>query len=484
MPINKNSFQPKDARAVSIYHQDMDDEMDEIFGTTEKVQGKKIMTGTQALVEFLKTTSPEEFQRSSSTTTGSTTSSATATGGGERSSNNIFSRMRKPKRNNIQSQPAPIPTPSISARSVPSSTASLPVTLASTLTAPTSYHGSELNNIIHRKNYIEIVPQQKMISKSAGNSRSPSFETTTASIQSFVLRNNNNNNNNNDNNNNNNGGGGGEAILPNKKRESSLYSGSLRHSASIRSQLSTTFNQRHSNNNINNNNRKFIDEVKATEDYIVKSDGMDMIESALLQRLERFKILNHDIPSDQVAAGLASEHVRALGITHTLDNIVNRENMKTPKKTRHMQVQTEPTTTSTPYINSSTTTTSTTTSTNTATTITEDDVNQDFEKRAKRAEAALENALDHFEVISGLAYKKLREIWEEKMRWENACMELRDRVVVLEQKKYPLQHQLQQQQLQQQQLQQPQGYHPNNNYFLEEHEEEDELGLSEFPCSE
>ncbi|CAO3656173.1 unnamed protein product [Mucor hiemalis] len=467
MPINKNGFQPKDARAVSIYHQDVDDEMDEIFGTNEKVQGKKIMTGTQALVEFLKTTSPEEFQRTSSTTTTTTTTSNTV----ERSSN-IFSRMRKPKRNNIQSQPTPIPTPSISARSVPSSTASLPVTLGSTLTAPTSYHGSELNNIIHRKNYIEIVPQQKMISKSAGNSRSPSFETTSASIQSFVLRNNNNNNNNNNNSSNKNSG---EPILPNKKRESSLYSGSLRHSASIRSQLSTTFNHRHSNVN---SNRKLIDEVKATEDYIVKSDGMDMIESALLQRLERFKILSHEIPSVQVATGLATEHVRALGITHTLDNIINRENNKSPRKTRHMQVQTEPTS----YNDNSTTKTTTSTTTAAANTSTEEE-NQDFEKRAKRAEAALENALDHFEVISGLAYKKLREIWEEKMRWENACMELRDRLVVLEQKKYPLQHQLQQQQ-QQQQQQPQQGYHPNNNYFLEEHEEEDELGLSEFPCSE
>ena len=91
-----------------------------------------------------------------------------------------------------------------------------------------------VSDIIHRKNYIEIVPQN-MISKSAGNSRSPSFETTTPSIQSFVLRNNNNNNNNK-----------GEPILPNKKRESSLYSGSLRHSVSVKSHLS---NQLHRNSN-------------------------------------------------------------------------------------------------------------------------------------------------------------------------------------------------------------------------------------------
>lgn len=79
------------------------------------------------------------------------------------------------------------------------------------------------------------------------------------------------------------------------------------------------------------------------------------------------------------------------------------------------------------------------------------------ESRSKRAELALEEALDNFEVISGLAYAKLRELWEEKMRWENACMELRDRLLALEQ-----------------------GKRYDESYFLDE-EDEDDLGLSEFP---
>jgi hypothetical protein len=480
MPLNKNSFQPKDARAVSIYHQDdMDDEMDDLLShNSEKVTSsgnKKIMTGTQALVEFLKTTSPEEFQRSTVQT--------------ERSSN-IFSRIGRKQKRSTQ-PPAPIPSPSLSSRSVPSSTASLPVTLTSTSsTVPTSYHGSELlnNNTIHRKNYIEIVPQQsqttKMISRSAGNSRSPSFETTT-SIQSFVLRNNNNNNNTN------NKGAAererGEPILPNKKRESSLYSGSLRHSVSIKSQLSTTHNNRISAGRpslikIDLKNASTADEYLTT-----KSDSMDTIESALLQRLERLKLMNHDIPSDQIATGLATEHIRALGITHTLDNITNYQQHDDKRKIRHMQVQTEQVVLNTSDMNVQVEN-DTTQDTTTTTTSTEEE-NDDYERRARRAEAALENALDHFEVISGLAYKKLREIWEEKMRWENACMELRDRLVLLEQKKYPFQQQAQQHQHQHQQQQQNNGggFHAINNnhdYFLEENEEEDELGLSEFPCSE
>lgn len=393
--MNKSSFQPKNPRAVSIYHIDEDD-MDDLI--EEKVNnGKKGMTGTQALVEFLKTTSPEEFQRNIPTT--------------ERSSN-IFSRIRKQKRNQPKSSSSsstttttttttthapPLPTPSISTRSIPSSTISLP----STLTAPTSYHGSEINSTI-RKNHIEIIPQ-----KSASiNSRSPSFETS-----SFVSRNK----------------GTGEPILPNKKRESSLYSGSLHYSNSVNSKL-----------------------FKLNDEYLSKSDGVDTIESALLQRLERMKLINHELPSNQVATGLAAEHVRALGITLSLDNdhLINDQK----KNTRHMQVQTD--------FNSDTTMETTTNITTTTTTTTQQDI--DFENRAKRAEAALENALDHFEVITGLAYKKLRELWEEKMRWENACMDLRDRLVLLEQKKFPYQQQF------------------HNNFLVEE----DELGLSEFPCSE
>ena len=107
-----------------------------------------------------------------------------------------------------------------------------------------------------------------------------------------------------------------------------------------------------------------------------------------------------------------SEH---LGITHTLDNIVQQQETKT-NKIRHMQIQTEACPYYPPQLQVEPTVVPPTNKQYT---------DQDFEKRAARAEAALENALDHFEVISGLAYKKLREIWEEKVRWENACMELK-----------------------------------------------------------
>ncbi|GAN07972.1 hypothetical protein MAM1_0184d07477 [Mucor ambiguus] len=466
MPINKPNFQPKDARAISMsYRDDDEDDMSDLFPNEKSSpsNSRKMMTGTQALVEFLKTTSPEEFQRSTP----------------ERSVNNIFSRIRRPKRNTAPPPPASImPTPSMSSRSVPSSTASLPVTLASTITAPTSYHGSDITNshTVHRKNYIEIVPQQQQhlkttATKSAGNSRSPSFDTT--SIQSFVLRSNSTSNNPNNNNNT------GEPILPNKKRESSLYSGSLRHSVSIRSQLSATTTSNRATRPLIRDPSQRLD-VKATEEFLSCTDGMDAIESALLQRLERIRLVDGDIPSDQVAAGLATEHVRALGITHTLDNQHHLDRDK--QKVRHMQVQTEDT-----YMSSSSSSSSSEQQPMEHNTpaLSESSAStpEDLETRAKRAEVALEDALDHFEVISGLAYKKLRELWEEKMRWENACMELRDRLVVMEQKRYPFQQHQQQHQQDSQGNGQGHGI-MRDDYFLEENEEEDELGLSEFPCSE
>lgn len=50
------------------------------------------------------------------------------------------------------------------------------------------------------------------------------------------------------------------------------------------------------------------------------------------------------------------------------------------------------------------------------------------QQQQKRLQTALHQAQDQFEVLSGLAYIKLREIWEEKVRWETACFELQARV--------------------------------------------------------
>ncbi|RCH79698.1 Sorting nexin mvp1, partial [Rhizopus azygosporus] len=125
---------------------------------------------------------------------------------------------------------------------------------------------------------------------------------------------------------------------------------------------------------------------------------------------------------------------------------MKKDNVHHGKKVRHIQVQTMDVEHSTDPIKVSKT----------------KKESEEGETEIRRLEAALDETLDNFEVICGLAYKKLRELWEEKMRWENACMEFRDRLLALEQDK---------------------RYH-DNDYFLEEEEEgdkEDDLGLSEFP---
>lgn len=47
-------------------------------------------------------------------------------------------------------------------------------------------------------------------------------------------------------------------------------------------------------------------------------------------------------------------------------------------------------------------------------------------QRQKRLEAAMNTTCDQFEVLSGMAYVKLRMIWEEKMHWESAYFALKE----------------------------------------------------------
>ncbi|KAI8349647.1 hypothetical protein EDC96DRAFT_448450 [Choanephora cucurbitarum] len=315
-------------------------------------------------------------------------------------SNTLFNRIKKTKRNNTASSASTVS----SVRSVPSSTTSLPISTNNTnssltLTSSNQYH----------RRAPDVTPQKTKSATTISRNDKP--------------------------------------ILPNKKRESSLYSAPLRHSLSVRS--TTSYSRR----------SVPLSGTKATEIVMARrSESMDTIEFALMQRLERMKVMDEPLPSDQVATGLSAEHIRALGITHILDN----PQQKSDKKVRHMQVQTERWSESSSQVSVE----------HEADNHVSHSREKDPEIRARRAEAALENAYDHLEVMSGLAYKKLRELWEEKTRWETACMELRDRLLVLEQKQ------------QQQQQQQQDSPLLREDYHHALVEDEDELGLSEFPIAE
>ncbi|CDH56794.1 predicted protein [Lichtheimia corymbifera JMRC:FSU:9682] len=428
---HKNSFEPKDARVTNVYEDDEDeDELDFLSLTsssdvTPRPRRKK--TGTQDLAEFLITTSPEEFQKHPP----------------KRSSNPFFRRRNKSK-------------PSIVSRPPPSSSSSTP---------------ARSPNTVHRSNHIEIVPNEASTSTSLARiaSRTPSLASSRPSIvRRSVISN------------------SEQPVLPSnrssKQRESSLYSDSIRFSMSTRSHASnnnfaslrgnplkrhdtdgtmgsratTSLPQRMSQRTIGTDEDTEEREKKATEalaNQIQQHPHHDAIEKALLQRLERFQLAKMDKPSDAMTTHLAVEHIRALEASnqdrHPAFDVdddcnVQREAITTPsgnkpkKKVRHMQVQTMP--------------------------MEEEKHEQQQQQKGvviglekdhhtppnsdnaqlieqlqqqlaeeqlqrKRLEATLNETRDHFETLSGLAYKKLRELWEDKMHWENACVDLREQLI-------------------------------------------------------
>ncbi|KAI8077858.1 uncharacterized protein BX664DRAFT_343688 [Halteromyces radiatus] len=478
---HKNAYEPKDARIMSYYEDDeVDDEIAELSASNSR---KKKTTGTQALAEFLSTTSPEEFQRNShqhqqqALTASSSNSPPT-----EPSSTNFF-KLRKSKRSLISRNE--------SNDFVDSSIVSSTTTLTNPASMSTFSSIQSAPSTVHRKNYIEIVPkvpptpsqQQQQQQYSSGSD--------------FIPR----------------GDHPSSPMLPqmgqHKKRDSSLYSGSLRHSASIRSQLSgmggttgrmvgrslirqdttTTLSTMasghttHSNwkqypfvmttkNNTNNNNNH-NQQRTLTQSLLSTMSKMDVIEAGLVQRLERCRLSDTEKPSDIVAQSLVEEHVRALDVSFQQQEY-SPTNEKSTKKARHAQVQTIPVIIdddSSPIleqnVQSSTTLEKETTQQQQHTTVEQLEKQLAEEKKHRqRLQASLNDTRDHFEVLSGLAYKKLREIWEEKLRWENACMELNQQLLLV------------QQQQQQQQPEQQHHQQANSDDLVSMVDTENHLSLS------
>ncbi|KAG0180670.1 hypothetical protein DFQ29_000230 [Apophysomyces sp. BC1021] len=419
---NKNTFEPKDPRIINLYEEDEDELDDWSFTTSSDLtpRPRRRKTGTQALVEFLNNTSPEEFQKNT-----------------PKRPSTLFFRLLKNK---------PPPATS-STRSQPSSSTSCPTPTTRTYLQTTS---PEAPNTIHRKNYIEIVanPQNNPSAPDSIGRRSSYASTGKHSaLRKSVISNSDQQ----------------SPVLPSnrsKKRESSLYSGSLRYSMSVKSHVSNnpsslrgrplmlmrqdtdptlarpvTANRGgdrewefHQVMMDAANNKKTEGEEEEAVDTTLEvhlGENTDAIEAGLLQRLERFRLAKTDKPSDTMAAALAREHERAL--------LSPNQEPSEKKKVRHIQVQTmevedlQPTNNKTDEAAP----TSKNEATSSPTTSMEDLEAQLAEERLQRQrlQAALDESWDHFEVLSGLAYKKLRELWEEKMRWENACVELRDRLL-------------------------------------------------------
>ncbi|CAO3594622.1 unnamed protein product [Absidia cylindrospora] len=310
-------------------------------------------------------------------------------------------------------------------------------------------------SITHKKNYIEIIP--KAIPPTSQQQQQQSLPSSPMLPQ----------------------------MGQHKKRESSLYSGSLRYSASIKSQLSgggattghkvgrpltrqdttTTLLSMASGQTNNSLHKKQLhgmienapkesmaknkldDQQKKnlTQSFLSGISQMDIVEAGLVQRLERCKLAGYEKPSDKVASSLANEHVCALDVSfHQEQNggKCSDISVKATTKIRHAQVQTMPLEDDelqTPSIslpsNSKEFSPATTVKTQSPMTTMDQLEKQLAEEREhrQRLQASLNETKDHFEVLSGLAYKKLREIWEEKLRWENTCMQLNEQLNVIQQ---------------------------------------------------
>jgi hypothetical protein len=390
----KTTFEPKDPRITFEEEYNSDDQHD---WTSDEQQPRKRKTGTQALVEFLNTTSPEEFQKDS-----------------PKRPSALFFRRRKPTNNNKPITVAPVPP-------------------------------------IHRKNYIEIIANPFMFNKTKSSSsnattpttsiststststtttttRTPTHAGTTAGSSTTVI--------------------GSQLVRTLSKSSTSIYTPPLPTRKSIYSNNNGSLQTSRSPSVLTNagfvrRQPSLRVDISSTAKQTLPMNILpmmmnnvqvdDVIEEGLKHRLNQFKKLELDKPSDFISKIIAQEHTAALDMLFSLTNDSQQQRKK--RRPRHIQVQTMP------YVDQETTTTTQIVMDDEAK---EDDelldhqvTRQRLEKVEKelkqeklinsRLEAALEETRDQYEMLTGLAYKKLREVWEEKSRWENACIETKER---------------------------------------------------------
>ncbi|KAI8147899.1 hypothetical protein BJV82DRAFT_593849 [Fennellomyces sp. T-0311] len=313
---HNNAFQPKSARIVDTY-----DDNDDIDDGSLLTSSSRKTTETQALADFLNSTGPEEFQRP--------TPSSTI------SSGSTFFKRRKNKQQQQQH-----PTPSIAARNAPTKH----VEIAPPPPPP-------------------LAPPQQIPIHQRPLPRIPTSPTKSlASDQSLAYRE------------------PQSPILPNRRRESSLYSGSLRNKSNYGSSQRAPQHQR----------RKIMDLFDPPKE-------IDQIDAALLQRLE----------------------------THQPRAAMEKQTQDKVHHVRHCQTQTTQTCIPLDEPRHRVVRSSITPG------LTVEQLERQIaeeKRRQKRLQAAIEESTDQFEVLSGLAYIKLRELWEEKNCWVNAWYALNDRL--------------------------------------------------------
>ncbi|KAI8364872.1 hypothetical protein EDC96DRAFT_575543 [Choanephora cucurbitarum] len=290
-------LEPKGAKTTSYEIYSDDDSVTEI-----KTKPRKRKTGTQALVEFLNTTSPKEFQKST----------------------------QHSKR-----------SPSFFQRQKPKSQNKCVVNLDNV-------------QLVYRKNHIEIITR-------------PTTDTPSSFTKEGFVR----------------------------------QQPSLRFQAIYSQQQQQQQQQDHC----------FIEQIETTDEH-------DIVEDGLKQRLALYEQLNLEKPGDTLSKIIAHDY---------LDTRKTTEYPKTfQKNARHVQIQTMPLDVMSLE--------------NAFVTLENQDNKEDTGDSAKsikkelqeartknaRLEAALRETHDQLELISGVAYQRLKQMWQEKMMWEQACIQVKE----------------------------------------------------------
>ncbi|KAI8091177.1 uncharacterized protein B0P05DRAFT_526454 [Gilbertella persicaria] len=321
------AFEPKDARVTfeQEFYSDDDSVTEEKWFSLTKPRKRK--TGTQALVEFLNTTSPEEFK-------------TTVQQSKRSSSPGLFFKRCKPKSKKF-----------------------------SMTTVPTVTMTTGQVQLVHRKKYIEIITQESVAHQK--RNLSPASSILTCTNEGFVRR-----------------------------------------QPSLRFQPA---------------NDRLVEQQPMIQ--LDMTTEHDIIEHGLKQRLALYR--SSEKPSDAMSKSIAQEHLATLSDTPSYE-------LQHKKRARHVQIQTMPIEQD---LKQKITVLSQDNSNDESET--ECDINdvESIKQRLKkvekelrqeklinaRLEAALEETRDQFEVLSGLAYKKIKEVWQEKIRWEEACMQVKER---------------------------------------------------------
>lgn len=345
----KTLYEPKDAR-ITFDEKYYSDDMNQI-----KREPRKRITGTQALVEFLNTTSPEEFQK-------------------KRSSASFFGRKK--------------------------SISNTTITPTTIITKP------------FRKSYIEIIANPFSRSKKSNPILLGAQLNQTLSKTSIYSEQ--------------------TPVLPQPKQ---------RKSAPV---LISQSQQTHSKRQVPSLCVGRLHEPPTGEfnpTLFTLPGHDDLIEGGLKQRLKNYQSHGLENPSDMIAKSLALEHLAALEVVSTMMNKKKKEHEEEEgpkKKCRHIQVQTMP------FYPDDSHRGQEELNVVSESVVKKKDIEEeeeDLKQRLARAEhelkrekltssklqAALEETRDQLEVLSGLAYKKLREVWEEKTRWETACIETKEK---------------------------------------------------------